>query len=398
MTTRSGARLAVSLCLLTLVLVAASALLWALNHEDLDVLADNSYFNLASIAVTFAVLGALIARRQPSNAVGWLFCGAGLGSSLTIAANSYAVFALRTHPDLPGGVAASWLVSMLWLPSLSAMIFLLLVFPDGRLPSPRARLIKRTALLGIALAELFFIAHPHSNDPVNGVRADNPFGMASLKVAAEVAMAASLLLSVVSVLGALGVLVGRFRRSHGRERQQLKWFTYAAAVGVAFAIATTSVVHAGMLFAAIQALIVGPLLAFAVGVAMLRHQLYDIDVVINRTLVYAALTATLAGAYLGSVLLLQLALDQVTSGSSLAVAVSTLAVAALFRPARARIQAAVDRRFYRRKYDAARTLEEFSSRLRDQVDLDALGGELRAVVADTMQPAHVSLWLRQARR
>jgi hypothetical protein len=190
-------------------------------------------------------------------------------------------------------------------------------------------------------------------------------------------------------------LLLRFRRARGEQRLQLKWFVLTAATFAALLVA--GAILNSQAIGQLLILIGFALIPVGAGVGILKYRLYDIDVVINRTLVYGALTATLAGVYVGSVLLLQLALDSVTSGSSLAVAVSTLGVAALFRPARARIQAVVDRRFYRRKYDAARTLEQFSSRLREQVDLDALGGELRSVVSETMQPAHVSLWLREAR-
>jgi hypothetical protein len=193
-------------------------------------------------------------------------------------------------------------------------------------------------------------------------------------------------------------MVHRLRRSSGQEHQQLKWIALAASVAGILVVA-----DAASFFLSVDGIsqlrIVALGLAFvgfpvAAGVAILRYRLYDIDVVINRTIVYGALTATLAATYLGSVLLLQLALGGLTSDSSLAVAGSTLAVAAIFRPARTRIQEVVDRRFYRLRYDAARTLESFGSRLRDEVALDSLSSELCIVVAETMQPAHVSVWLR----
>ncbi len=397
MTARAETRLAWLTWVLSVVLVASTVFMWSAAHESLDTLAGNSYFDTSLIALTFPLVGALIVSRRPRHPVGWLFCAAGLGNALGAASTAWSVYALRTHPGLPGGNFASWLDSMTFVPSLSTIIFLLLLFPDGRLPAPRWRWVARTALAGIALEEVFFVLHPHRLDSEPGVHTHNPFGVAVLNVPLAVAAGVAVLALFVALCASLVALISRFRRSRGRERLQLKWFTYAAGVLTVFAT-LGNFVPDSVLWGVVEGVVVGPVLALAVGAAMLRHQLYEIDVVINRTLVYGSLTAILAGFYIGSVLLLQLALDSVTSGSSLAVAVSTLAVAALFRPARARIQAGVDRRFYRRRYDAARTLEQFSVRLREQVDLDALGGELSAVVRETMQPAHVSLWLRKGER
>jgi hypothetical protein len=222
----------------------------------------------------------------------------------------------------------------------------------------------------------------------------NPYGVHSSVLSLLTGLSA--LLTVVGVVGSSASLIVRFRRARGELRQQIKWLAFAGVVAAVTLLVGTvgyDVLGEAVANVAIMLSVLG--LPLAAGIAILRHRLYDIDVVINRALVYGALTATLAAGYLGGVLLLQLVLSGITQGSGLAVAVSTLAVAALFRPARARIQEAVDRRFYRRKYDAQRTLEGFSTRLRDQVDLTALSSDLSGVVRETLQPAHVTLWLRE---
>jgi hypothetical protein len=354
-----------------------------------------SAYLAVAIVAAFGVLGGLIGSRHPRNPIGWLFCGIAVTGSLMSLSRGVAELWLGDHgvPTALGETAA-WYGDVSWiLVILPAATFLLLLFPDGRLPSPRWRTVAWCAGAGIAL---LFAADSLSL----GLLADypdlaNPYGVDSPVL--DVVGGIAALTLAVAMIGSPLSLVLRFRRAGRVERQQIKWLALAGAVAaVTFVIALagyevwTSDVADGAIMLSIL------MLPVAAGMAILRHRLYDIDVVINRTLVYGALTATLAGAYLAMVLVLQLALSPLTEESDLAIAGSTLAVAALFRPARGRIQHAVDRRFYRSRYDAARTLESFGVRLRDQVDLDALGGELRGVVADTMQPAHVSLWLKKA--
>jgi hypothetical protein len=233
--------------------------------------------------------------------------------------------------------------------------------------------------VGVAVVTIAFAA---VNWPLRGTYDESGNDPPSVAIVYAAGVLVVALLTFVS----LGSLVARYRRADPVLRRQIAWVVYGAAVAVLMSV-IGAVPGISSAFQVLEALaIVGGL-----AVAMFRYELYDIGVVVNRTLVYAALTATLAGAYVGSVLLLQLVLSP---GSDLAIAGSTLAAAALFRPARSRIQALVDRRFYRSRYDAARTLERFGVQLRNEVDLDALAGELRGVVAETMQPAHVSLWIR----
>ncbi len=384
--------LAWGLCALTWLGVFATAILALVSGPDnrpAEAAPIGDMFLSGLASVTFATMGALIVARHPRNRVGWISCVLPLGLMLAFFSGEYANYSLLTEPDsLPGGVLMGWLSEWIWLPSMLVALLLLLLFPNGRPPSPRWRPVAWLTLIG---AIGVFCHEAFSPGRLSGFPRDNPFGLGGAGGELAEALAFSYALVTIAFLAAAASVVVRLRRASGDERQQLKWLA-SAGVLVFVGVLATNLSLVGDAFP----IFVGQIaVAVAVGVAILRYRLYDIDVVINRTLVYGALTATLAGTYLGSVLLLQLLLSGLTSGNGLAVAASTLAAAALFQPARRRIQTTVDRRFFRRRYDAIRTVERFAGRVRDEVDLDALGTELRAVVAETMQPRHVSLWLRR---
>ena len=388
-------RLAFGLWALAVVLVIPGPVLTTI----VDAASGDIPFLIAFVAVQLAAAttGAVVASRLPQHPIGWIFLGMGAGLALAFAAGSWAEVGLATdRGPLPAEELAAWLGSWLFIPAVfGTLLFLLLLFPTGRLLSRRWKWPARVLFGLLVLAFVGLAFKPGPVGPENDQVA-NP--LAAPGVLGDAMTLLDTMTNVLAPLGfgiALTAMVLRVRRSRGVERQQLKLFTFAAAVAAAGLAG--SIVTSGL--AADAFFLVGMIglasLPIAAGVAILRYRLYDIDVVIRRTVVYAALTATLAGAYAASVLLLQLLLSP---GNDLAIAGSTLAVAALFRPLRTRIQELVNRRFFRSRYDAARTLEGFGVRLRDEVDLDALGGELRGVVADTMQPAHVSLWLRGAPR
>ena len=345
----------------------------------------------AALTVAFAFIGALVAMRQQRNPIGWLFLGVAVSSGLASVARGYLEQRLADGgggEELVQVVAAYHEVS--WIPFVAVpATLLLLLFPDGRLLSRRWHFAAGAAVLGMTLAFVGDFAAPRPIEDFPSV--DRPLEWSKSIHGGLQALAYLLLLS--AIIASAVSLVVRYRRAPHVQRQQIKWLAAAGGV-VAVTFPVLLVFHeqlpAGVADAGIMLSIL--LLPVAAGVAILRYRLYDIDLVINRTLVYGALTALLAGAYLVGVLLLQLVLSP---SSDLAIAGSTLAVAALFRPARARIQTAIDRRFFRRRYDAQRTLESFAARLRDEVTLDAVGQQLRGVVTETMQPAHVSLWLRE---
>jgi hypothetical protein len=352
----------------------------------------NYAFILVVVILAFALVGALISSRLPTNPIGWICLAIGLILALEAVADGYHVYALQTRPgSLPGGEYMAWLGNWTWAPPVFLIgTFMVLLFPDGRLPSRRWRAVAWFSVVALISVGLSYAFLPGRLDEAPNVT--NPLGIEPARSALELVYTWDILLLPLCFVASALSMVLRFRRATGEVRQQIKWFAFAAvlqAMAFSFYFVVPSEVVEDLVALAFAGLPV------AVGIAILRHRLYDIDVVINRALVYGSLTISLALVYVGLVVALQYVFRALTGGGSqLVIVASTLAIAALFSPLRRRIQAFIDRRFYRSKYDARKTLEDFSAKLRDETDLDTLSDDLTSVVRDTMQPAHVSLWLR----
>jgi hypothetical protein len=391
---RAVVGLAWLLCGVSLTLGVLGLVLESLNGQRVT---DSEALGIALLAITFPLVGAVVAARRPRNPLGWIFCAIGIAYGLTVTGEEYALYTLRTAPGaLPGGELMSWLGNWAWAPGLGLlMTFALLLFPNGRLPSRRWRPVAWLSAASIAI-----ICGPGGvwSWPRRGLAllASDQEGLENAPRLVQLLVPAGFPLLLLCGLASLVALLVRFRRSRGVERQQLKWFAFAGAVTVAGLVLVVTASQYGWI-GPLNALVALPILVWmpvAAGVAILRYRLYEIDRVINRTLVYAVLTALLALVYATGVFILSRMLNPGGENSELAVAASTLAVAALFQPARLRIQNGVDRRFNRRKYNAAKTVDAFSARLRDELDLDPLSAELLEVVNQTMQPTQSSLWLR----
>jgi hypothetical protein len=361
----------------------------------------NDGFN-ALILLAFATVGSLIASRRPQNPIGWIFCISTLLWALGIPLQEYTTYALITVPgSLPAGalmgIIGHWTGSIGWFLMLT---YLLLLFPDGHLPSPRWRFLAwLIAILLVVYSITFLLSpYPYANSNIIDPRlysVRNPIGIGPANDLLDQLGGDLPLLLFPAVLACIVSVVLRFRRARGIERQQLKWFTYGLALSFLMIVIILIVVFTvpsggpGALF--YLAVVCIPISA---AIAMLRYRLYDIDVLINRTLVYGLLTAALLLVYLTLVFGGQHLLASFFGpDNAVVLVISTLVVYALFRPLRRRIQAIIDRRFYRKKYNAAQVLARFSETLRSEVDLERLREELVSVVQETMQPAHVSLWL-----
>jgi PAS domain S-box-containing protein len=358
----------------------------------------------AVIAIGFSTVGAIITPRlPPRNPIGWIFCSIGVIAGMRLFVSEYAIVTLLAEPRsvpaiMPGGEVLAWISSWLWVPHIGLFVLLALLFPDGRLPSSRWRPFGWLVGVVVVTGTVSVALWPETAAGFDLV--NHPLG---IEVATDTVNPVETILYALGLIAAASLLV-RLRHSMGVERQQVKWFAYAVAVLATSAIlayvVSESVGVVWLEWVSSMLVIASAVgLPVAVGIAILRYRLYNIDLLLNRTLVYGALTAVLAAVYFGSIVLFQMIFRAFTGQESqLAVVISTLAIAALFTPLRLRIQSFIDRRFYRRKYDARKTLEAFSAKLRTETDLDALSSELIDVIRETMQPTRVSLWLKAPER
>ncbi len=392
-----AARLAWSLWTLTLALTSLSLLLLTLNLSRPHAHIFDWWLGNTTIVID-ATVGAIVASRRPGNPVGWLLCLSGLTVSTSHFASQYAIYALLAQPSsLPAGEALAWIASWLLPIMIGLQVFYLLLFPTGRLLGRRWRwlawLTVAFVLVGVLSSAFSSGAHLGSLGPIR-----NPLGMEGFT---NVYKALLYTMSPVLFVAAALSLIMRLRRAVGVERQQLKWFAYAAAtfaIGIILIVIPLATETPPWFEWGGEAIFTagGAAVPISIGIAILRYRLYDIDLLINRTLVYAPLSAMLVLVYVGCVVSLQYAFRALTGQETqLAVVASTLVIATMFGPLRRRVQSFVDRRFYRQKYDAGRVLAGFSARLRDETNLDRLSGDLLGAVRETVRPEHASLWLRK---
>src|ERR671921_147797 len=403
MSRREAAWLAWYMCAFSLGLIGLGLVFLVVSRRAGAPVFDYLLLNTV-MAVSFSPVGAIIAPRlPPRNPIGWLFCTVGLFAAVRVFCAEYAIATLLAEPGswpsaLLGGEALAWVSSWVWVVHFGPFIFLALLFPDGRLPSPRwrpfASLVALVVLGGAVAVALW---------PGTAARFDSVTSPLGIEVAANVINPIETILYALALTAAASLLV-RLIRSKGIERQQVKWFAFAVgmlAVSTTLAYVVSEAMDALWLGWISSVLVIASLVSLpvAMSIAILRYRLYQIDSLINRTLVYASLTAVLALVYFCAIVVLDRLLILLTGQeSTLAVVASTLLIAALFTPLRRRIQSFMDRSFYRRKYDARKTLEAFSVQLRNETDLDALSDELVSLVRETMQPEHASLWLRSPGR
>lgn len=350
------------------------------------------------VTLSFATVGALIEWQHPGHLIGRLMLFGGSVSSIQMASAAYAVRAVFGGSDLPAGEIAAWLFNTIAVGFGIAVWLIVFLFPDGGVRSRRGR-------IGVALTLILFPA----TVLLTGLRPgplllmpviENPFPLAVVGRYEPVLLAAVFVPGAIAFALAVSTLLERARSAAFVERQQAKWFLAGSVLVILVMLPSIPMIFVPATVNAARFLNAAAWLAIpaSIGIAILRHRLYDIDVVIHRTLVYGAVTAVLIVSYAASVILLQAVMRPFTAGSDLAVAGSTLLVVALFQPVRGRVQDLVDRRFYRSRYDAARTLDAFTARLRDDVELESVRADLLGVVGETVRPAHASVWLRGAGR